>query len=525
MNPLSFNLNNPNNINEEQPKTLLRLNTKLLENPTEDDMMIINDSNSSYGASTSSPMGNVPITLPYQSLPVGNSGEDNFKLISNSNYISPNPFQFNNNKRHSYSYKSSSGRSSSFNGGYNYPQFENTQLRAPIQNQQQVNFNFNQLLQQNQTSPQGSFPSNQMQYSPTASTTPISTKAFQRLSGSNNNSNTSSPKSSKFMLKSIDPEIMERLSPARKRSNSDPTPKTTKLKKKRSCARWTEEENKKLIEAYIKYEGKNWSSIAKAVGNKTSDQCNQHWWRVLNPEICKEPWSAEEDQVLLDKVQECGESSWKKVSQGLKGRTDLQCRHRWNQLKKLTKKQNLSSPKDLVQQEGQRQKSETNSGDIIPLNNYSTKLTDSLTIQPSETIVQQGNLILNEHYPTETVTLESGNATTINNLLQQDIRNPYQSSYQQPFHYPQNNYYHHQPAHYAISELHNLNTEQTNEEFFEPIITTAPQHHEDTAIDIDLLYNLIQNQRIMENRGNESELYEPTPDQLQHQLHHHHHYY
>ncbi|EFC45567.1 predicted protein, partial [Naegleria gruberi] len=100
-------------------------------------------------------------------------------------------------------------------------------------------------------------------------------------------------------------------------------------KKKRSCARWTEEENKKLIEAYIKYEGKNWSAIAKTVGNKTSDQCNQHWWRVLNPEICKQPWGNDEDQLLYDRVQEFGESSWKKVSQGLRGRTDLQCRHRW----------------------------------------------------------------------------------------------------------------------------------------------------------------------------------------------------
>jgi transposase-like protein len=107
-----------------------------------------------------------------------------------------------------------------------------------------------------------------------------------------------------------------------------------KVKKKRSCTRWTEEENKRLIEAYVKYDGKNWSEIAKEVGNKTSDQCNQHWHRVLNPAISKSPWTGEEDRLLITRVQEFGESSWKKISEGLQGRTDLQCRHRWTQIKK-----------------------------------------------------------------------------------------------------------------------------------------------------------------------------------------------
>ncbi|KAG2377813.1 hypothetical protein C9374_008898 [Naegleria lovaniensis] len=179
-----------------------------------------------------------------------------------------------------------------------------------------------------------------------------------------------------------EPSLLERIhssSPARKRSNSHSSvngkgTNISKVKKKRSCARWTEEENKKLFEAYIKYDGKNWSSIAKAVGNKTSDQCNQHWWRVLNPEICKQPWSADEDQRLLDRVQEVGESSWKKVSQGLKGRTDLQCRHRYNQLKKNKKSASESTREESVLNSASNQ----------------TLIDDEQRSITAETVVQQG---------------------------------------------------------------------------------------------------------------------------------------
>lgn len=45
-------------------------------------------------------------------------------------------------------------------------------------------------------------------------------------------------------------------------------------KKRRTCSRWTKEENERLIKAYKKHQGKNWNAIAKEVGNKTSDQCS-----------------------------------------------------------------------------------------------------------------------------------------------------------------------------------------------------------------------------------------------------------
>jgi hypothetical protein len=69
-------------------------------------------------------------------------------------------------------------------------------------------------------------------------------------------------------------------------------------------------------------------------GVHTPDQCNQHWHRVLNPKIIKGDWKIEEEKLLTSKVSEFGESSWKKVSSFIKGRTDIQCRHHFYQMKK-----------------------------------------------------------------------------------------------------------------------------------------------------------------------------------------------
>lgn len=111
-----------------------------------------------------------------------------------------------------------------------------------------------------------------------------------------------------------------------------------KNKKQKVNHRWTEEENKLLKDLVAKYGPKNWKNIAEALGNRHSaDQCNQHWHRVVDPNIVKGDWTQEEDDLLMEKVQQLGESSWTKVAEYIEGRTDIQCRHRYFQKKKENK--------------------------------------------------------------------------------------------------------------------------------------------------------------------------------------------
>jgi hypothetical protein len=191
----------------------------------------------------------------------------------------------------------------------------------------------------------------------------------------------------------------------KKKTVPEPTtkPKGKNLKKVRNnkCSRWTPKENKKLIEAYTKYKGRNWKDIAKYVGDKTSNQCNQHWHRVLNPEIIKKPWTEEEDSILIRCVQKYGESSWKQVSQELKGRTDIQCRHRWTLMRKYDGKSNN-------------------------YRSYTRKSTSSLLSSP----VEMNSPVSNDTTEDHTMIAVSGNNSTFNCGPSMSNKNHlYQNSY------------------------------------------------------------------------------------------------
>eukprot|EP00761_Pharyngomonas_kirbyi_P000302 gb/GECH01000302.1/.p1 GENE.gb/GECH01000302.1/~~gb/GECH01000302.1/.p1 ORF type:complete len:694 (+),score=145.38 gb/GECH01000302.1/:1-2082(+) len=108
-----------------------------------------------------------------------------------------------------------------------------------------------------------------------------------------------------------------------------------------------------LREAVLKYGPKNWKKIAEEIGGQfTADQCNQHWHRVLNPRIIKGDWTPAEDDLLFERVVTHGESAWTKVAEGIPGRTDIQCRHRYFQRKKELEQgvvRNKSSVNDYYQ--------------------------------------------------------------------------------------------------------------------------------------------------------------------------------
>ncbi|KAL0210453.1 hypothetical protein RCL1_004889 [Eukaryota sp. TZLM3-RCL] len=99
---------------------------------------------------------------------------------------------------------------------------------------------------------------------------------------------------------------------------------------------WSPEEDTKLIEAVEKAHRSGWTGwkeVAKEVGNnRTADSCSQRWNRCLAPDIKKGVWSADEDKQLRRLVDQFGLKNWKRVSQNIAGRTDIQCRYRWQRI-------------------------------------------------------------------------------------------------------------------------------------------------------------------------------------------------
>lgn len=87
----------------------------------------------------------------------------------------------------------------------------------------------------------------------------------------------------------------------------------------------------RLLCALWKYGDYNWKDVEKFVGHGlTKQQCSQRWNRVLK--VKKEPWSMEEDNLLIKLVNSSTKPSWIKISNEIKGRSDVQCRYRWKVL-------------------------------------------------------------------------------------------------------------------------------------------------------------------------------------------------
>ncbi|EPQ59573.1 hypothetical protein GLOTRDRAFT_34698 [Gloeophyllum trabeum ATCC 11539] len=96
---------------------------------------------------------------------------------------------------------------------------------------------------------------------------------------------------------------------------------------------WTEEEDNRLRRAVEAY-GHAWLEVATCVPGRSNEQCRDRWNERLNPKVIKGKWSEEEDRALIEVVGRLGEK-WKEVSESLgTGRTDKQCRSRYEKLHK-----------------------------------------------------------------------------------------------------------------------------------------------------------------------------------------------
>ncbi|XP_030475223.2 transcription factor MYB3R-2-like [Syzygium oleosum] len=92
--------------------------------------------------------------------------------------------------------------------------------------------------------------------------------------------------------------------------------------------RWTKEEDRLLIAAVQKFNGKNWKTIAACVPGKTDCQCLHRWQKVLNPRLIKGSWTKGEDDLLINLVKRYG-CKWSLIAKTVPGRIGKQCRERW----------------------------------------------------------------------------------------------------------------------------------------------------------------------------------------------------
>lgn len=102
---------------------------------------------------------------------------------------------------------------------------------------------------------------------------------------------------------------------------------------------WTKEEDETLLRVVDKCGPGNWAFISDSyLPNKSSKQVLTRFSKSLDPLINRKRWTAAEDQILIDSVNNTSVSSestsddvicWTEVARSVPQRTDVQCRERY----------------------------------------------------------------------------------------------------------------------------------------------------------------------------------------------------
>jgi hypothetical protein len=92
---------------------------------------------------------------------------------------------------------------------------------------------------------------------------------------------------------------------------------------------WTRQEDETIMEFVEQYGTKNWAKLADLLPGRIGKQCRERWRNHLDPCNNREPWTAEEDELLIALHEQHG-NQWVRIATIMRGRSDNHIKNRWN---------------------------------------------------------------------------------------------------------------------------------------------------------------------------------------------------
>ncbi|OHT01280.1 Myb-like DNA-binding domain containing protein [Tritrichomonas foetus] len=96
--------------------------------------------------------------------------------------------------------------------------------------------------------------------------------------------------------------------------------------------KFTSDEDILLTSLVTKFGEDNWALISRHMINRSIRQCRERWRNYLSPNVRTDPFSPEEDAVLVEKVRVFG-NRWRFISKFFYGRSDIAVKNRWQHLR------------------------------------------------------------------------------------------------------------------------------------------------------------------------------------------------
>lgn len=101
---------------------------------------------------------------------------------------------------------------------------------------------------------------------------------------------------------------------------------------------FSDEDDDRLRRLVETYGVGKWEIIAKNMNGRNPRQCRERWEYYLSPTLNHEPWSQEEDTLLLAKYKEYG-SKWVRIAAFFRNRTDAMVKNRYHVIRRKQAKQ------------------------------------------------------------------------------------------------------------------------------------------------------------------------------------------